>query len=84
MGTVVEPAKDKGKFCFQVFLTSMGKGDGDSLGEWGPFDTEKECQQEMRKVCELVSETITEKMSGKPSGKYLDLQTNELRDWKQH
>lgn len=82
VGTVEEPIEDKGKFCFEVILSFMGEGEGHKLGDWGPFDTEKEAKSEMRGVCEMISETITKKLTGQPSGKYIDLLTNELRDWK--
>lgn len=84
IGIATEPEDIAGKYFFEVFLTYIGCGEGGSLGEFGPFDTEKEAQAELRDVCKFVSQKVEEELTGGVSGKYIDMKTNETRDWNVH
>jgi len=84
VGTATEPEELKGKFFFEVFLAAPGEGNGQKLGDWGPYDTEKEAHIEMRKTVREMSELIQKEITGKASGRYLDMKTNEFHNWEQH
>ena len=82
VGQASEPADVAGKWFFEMFLSSLGGGNEPlSMGQFGPWDTEEIAHKEMRRACKLACETIEEKMSGQKSGKYIDMKTNETRDW---
>lgn len=70
-----------GKWFFEMWFTTIGGGDGDSLGIFGPWETEKEAQAELRRASQLACETVQEKIEGKPSGQYVDMKTNTVRRW---
>ena len=72
-----------GKFAFEIFLTFMGAGEGRKLGDWGPFDTEDEAKRALRKQCQEICEVIQKEFVGETSSKYLDMKTNEIRDWQE-
>lgn len=84
IGTVEEPPELKGQFCFEVFLALSGEGEGQKMGDFGPFKTEALAKTRMREVCRTMSETIEKEITGKVSGKYLDIKTNEFRNWDEH
>jgi len=84
VGEIEEPEEYKGKYAFEVILSFIGESEGRKLGDWGPFDTEKEARAEMKEVCKVVAEECEKAYGKQPDGKYLDLKTNELRNWEDH
>lgn len=84
IGVLEEPPEWKGQFGFEIYLTFMGEGRGNRMGLWAPFKTEQEARVELRKVSREMSETIEMEMTGKISGQYLDMKTNEMRNWEEH
>lgn len=81
VGQATEPADVAGKWFFEMWLSQMGEGEGDSLGMFGPFDTEEQAQAELRNACQLACEAIEKKMTGEISGHYIDMKSNELKKW---
>lgn len=81
VGEVEDPPEYKGQFCFEVFLTWPGEGEGRKLGDWGPFKTEKLAKQKMREMVKEMSQLVEKEMTGDNSGQYLDMKTNEIRSW---
>lgn len=81
VGQATEPEEVQGKWFFQIWLTTFGGGEGESLGHFGPFETEDIAQAELRKASQMISETITEKITGKKSGLYIDMKDNQLKSW---
>lgn len=84
LGQAMEPKELEGKWFFELFLTAMGGGEGMSLGQFGPWDTEAIAGAELKKAAQLACEVIEKNVTGKTSGKYVDMKTNELRDWMEH
>lgn len=76
-----EDPKYNGKWAFEIWLTDIGAGEGASLGEFGPWETESIAKTELKRVVRLVSDVIEKKLTGKVSGKYVDMHTNEVRPW---
>lgn len=81
VGQATEPPEVAGKWYFEMWLTSIGGGEGDSLGLFGPWETEEQAKVELRRASQMAVETIEEKMDGKKSGKYIDMKTNSVRRW---
>ncbi len=69
------------KWYFEVWLTTIGGGEGDSLGLFGPWDTEEVAQTQMRSLVKELSELIVKNTEGAVPGKYVDMKTNEVRSW---
>ena len=71
-----------GKWFFEMFLTEIGAGDHRlSLGQYGPWETEGEAQNQLRIAAQLACESIEKQLTGKVSGKYIDMKTNETKSW---
>lgn len=81
VGRIEQPPELVGKWAFEIRVSLLGSGDGDSLGEWGPFDTEEIAQTELVKACKLACEAAEEAAGLPPSGKYIDMKTNQLKPW---
>ena len=81
VGRATEPEEMNGKYFFELFLNSIGGGEGESMGTFGPWDTEEEAHIELRKAAKLACEAIEKSMDGRPSGKYIDMKTNTVRKW---
>ena len=73
-----------GKWFFEMWMTAIGAGEGESLGQYGPWKTEEEAHQQLREACRLACENIEMQMAGKTSGKYIDMTTNTVRNWDEH
>lgn len=84
VGQATEPPEMAGKWFFEMFLTEMGGGDGESMGQFGPWDDEKTALAELRSACRLACEAIEKRVTGKVSGRFIDMQTNEVRSWDAH
>lgn len=74
---------DDGKFGFEI---SMWTVDGETrIGEpweFGPFDTEKEAHEEMRKCAKFVADKCQEFKGLKPVDKYFDFKNGGImRPW---
>lgn len=83
LGQATDPGEYQGKWFFELWLTELGGGGGDgmSLGQFGPWDSEEIAGEELRKAAQLACEAIEQSMDGKVSGKYIDMKTNEMRSW---
>ena len=81
VGQIETPIEDKDKWVFTVWLTAFGEGEGKELTTQGPFETEKEALQELKKCARKITEFYQKEYIGEISGKYLDMKTNEMRDW---
>jgi len=86
IGQATDPEEFKGKYFFYIILAELdGTPIGDPIGPFGPFDTEKQAQIELRKVCRKAAEGIEVELTGKVSGKYIDFNNNgALRSWDEH
>lgn len=84
VGQATEPSEMAGKWFFEMFITDLGGGEGTSMGQFGPWDDEKSALAELRKACRLACEAIEKEVVGKVSGKFIDMQTNEVRSWDAH
>jgi hypothetical protein len=86
VGQVNEPEEMKGKWVFELELTTLGGGDANvlPLGIFGPYQTEAEAHKKLQEASRTVCEEIERKMMGKSSGKYIDMKTNEVRSWDLH
>ena len=81
---VAEDGPHPGKWYFEMWVTSVGGGEGDSLGVFGPWDSEKIAKDELNRACRLACEAVEKKVTGTTSGKFIDMQTNEVRNWDAH
>ena len=84
IGTVEDPPEFAGQFCFQLFLSTMGGGEPESLGQWGPFKTEPEAKRAMMEMTRVACEAIEKSVDGKTSGKYIDMKDNTIKKWDMH
>lgn len=84
VGQIEEPIEDRGKYAFTLWLTTVGGGEGKELGTWGPYPTEAEAKAEMKKTAQVAVEAWEIHSTGSKSGKYIDMQTNELRRWEEN
>lgn len=75
-----------GKWFFELFMTFIGveNNDNSSLGLFGPFDTEKLAQDELKIAVKFVCDKIEMDAVGKTSGKYYDMKTNQIRPWREN
>ncbi len=81
VGQATEPEEMKGKWFFTMWLTEIGGGEGKSLGDFGPFETEALAKEELNRAAKLACETYEMFMDGKVSGKYIDMKSNTTRRW---
>lgn len=83
VGQIDDPEnKDHNKWIFEIFLTALGAGDKlASLGQFGPWASEEEAHAELKKACQMVCETVEMTMTGTKSGKFIDMKTNETKEW---
>lgn len=84
VGQATEPPEYAGKWFFQMWLSPLGSGDvkpEESLGEFGPWDTEGIAQSELSKAARVASEALEKAETGKVGGAYIDMKTNLLRYW---
>jgi hypothetical protein len=72
-----------GKWFFQLWVSELGKGkgEGDSLGIFGPFETEEIAHRELNHACQLACATYEKNVFGHVSGKYIDMKTNQTKTW---
>jgi len=79
-----EPGYEKllGKWMFTVWMTEFGKGDGEELGTFGPYETEAGAKKGLNDCVKKICEEWEMKVAGKKSGVYVDIKTNETRSWK--
>ncbi len=85
VGQAEEPIEMKGKWFFEMWLTTLGgEDDKVSLGQFGPWDDERQAKQELKKAARLACEAMEQRMEGKVSGKYIDMHTNQTRSWDEH
>lgn len=85
VGQCTEPEDIKGKWFFEIWLTTIGAGDENtSMGMFGPFDSESKAMSALKEACKLACESIEKNIVGETSGKYLDMKTNLVRDWIEH
>lgn len=86
-GQVTESPEDPsliGKWSFEIHVSFMGSGQ-DKMVFPGPlFDTEDEAKREMRKAAELVVREVSKKIKDADPEKYIDLKTNEVRNWQEN
>lgn len=70
------------KWYFEIYLSELGKpSDMPPIGPFGPYDTEAKAKAELRNACRMACETIETRIDGEPSGKFIDMKTNETRNW---
>lgn len=81
VGQATEPPEVVGKWFFEIWLTSIGGGPGESMGQFGPWDSEAIAKQELEKAARLAVEAIETQVDGKASGEYIDMKTNQRRKW---
>lgn len=87
LGIGEAPPHMKGKHFFNLYIFDEdGETQiGDTIGPFGPFDTEREaivaCKAECRKACDLVAKAY----GGKPTTDYLDMnEGGVVRKWEEH
>lgn len=77
-----EDPKINNKWFFEMWLTTIGGGDGESLGQFGPWDTEAIAKSELEKAAQMCCEHLVSKIIGAVPGKYIDMKDNKLKKWK--
>ena len=80
VGIMDYPKDLVGKFAFEI---SMWTFDGETrigepFGPFGPFDTEQQAQDELRKAVRFVCETLEKDAGLEPSGNFLDMKNGKL------
>ncbi len=82
VGQATEPEEFKGKFFFEIWLTTLGGEDKKrSLGQFGPFETEATAREALIGAVRHVSEECERLIAGEVSGQYIDMKTNSVRRW---
>lgn len=84
VGQATEPPEYAGKWFFTIWMNEFGAGeptDADSLGQFGPWDSEEIAHKELKNAVQLCCDQITTLVDDKPSGEYIDLKTNVRRKW---
>lgn len=81
VGKATEPPEVAGKWFFEMWLSELGGARCDSLGLFGPWETEEVAQAELRRASQLACEAIEKAVDGKTSGKYVDIKSNLTRRW---
>lgn len=79
-----EKPQNVGKWFFEIWLSELGSGepkDSESLGFFGPWESEEIAHRELLVATQLVSDECAKKLNGIP-GKYIDMKDNVLKDWK--
>lgn len=79
VGQCSDPIEHKGKWFFEMWMTTLGGGEGDSLGIFGPWETEDIAHAELKRACQIACEAAEEALTGEKSGAYIDMKTNILR-----
>jgi hypothetical protein len=82
VGQAYEPEEVKGKWFFTVWVARLGGGEVAELGTYGPIDTEEAALKELKTQIELLSRHVASQIGSDPN-KYIDMNTNELKDWKE-
>lgn len=74
---------DDGKFYFEISLWDFyGKQQVGDPFTIGPWDTEKQAHEEMKKAAKLSCDAIEKGQGFKPSGEYMDMKSGGiLRPW---
>lgn len=82
----ISEGEHKGKFVFDIYLTTLGGGDDSQahIGQYGPWETRAIAMRELKTACKIACESIEIKMLGYASGKYIDMKTNATRSWEEH
>ena len=75
VGQAVDPPDMVGKWFFEMWLTEIGGGEGKSLGQFGPWESEQIAKTELKRAAEIACKAI------EPGGDYVDMKTNEQRTW---
>lgn len=82
VGQVSEPPEFAGKWFFEMWLSFLGRDEEKrSLGQFGPWDSEKEAEEELRAAAKIACDLIERDISGNTSGEYIDMKTNLRRRW---
>lgn len=84
VGIIDDPPELAGQFAFEISLWDL-TGEtkiGESFGPFGPFKTDREAQDELKKATKSVCEEIERTETGDVSGRYLDLKNGGvMRPW---
>ena len=75
-----DPKLDK-KWFFSIWVTTIGGGEGDKLGDYGPFDTEEIAQKELEGACQMACDAVAKNIKGGIPGQYIDMKDNKLKKW---
>ena len=81
VGEIITAGEHKGKFAFEMWLTSLGGGEGDTLGHFGPFDTEEIALKELNVAAEIACKALSKNIKDADPTRYIDMKTNELKSW---
>ncbi|MBF0365751.1 MAG: hypothetical protein HQK50_09275 [Oligoflexia bacterium] len=74
VGQAQDPEEMKGKWFFELWMsTHIGEGVGESMGKFGPWETEAIAKSELEKMARLAVEAIEKNMA--------DGKTNKVRTW---
>lgn len=73
--------EDDGKFYFQI---SIGEIEGEDSEVFGPYETEREARKAMKQTMREYCEEYEMLAFGELSGRYVDLQTGDVRTWDEH
>ena len=70
-----------GKWFFDLYLTTLGGGEGYHMGQFGPFETEKIAQDELMNASKIACEEVEKSLTGESSGEYIDMKDNKRKAW---
>ena len=84
MGQAESPdPKFNGKWFFTIWLTTMGGGPGDSMGDFGPFETEAEAQKQLKLAVKDAMKVVSEKIGADPN-RVIDMKDNKTKTWEEY
>lgn len=78
-----DPRFDK-KWFFKMWMVAMGAGeptDEDSMGEFGPYDTEEQAHAELKRAVQVACEAAEKAITGKTSGLFVNMKNNKTESW---
>jgi len=81
VGQATEPEDVKGKWYFNLEITTLGGSESSTMGPIGPYDTEAQAKKGLELAAKIACDVAEEAITGKASGEYIDLKTNERRRW---
>lgn len=81
IGQYEQPLELKDKYCFEIFISELGGGEGESMGVFGPFESKDVASKELKNVVKVIVDTYEKSMNGVVSRNYIDMKDNKIKQW---